>query len=167
MASSKISVAFSVVSAFLVICFLPASVFGGRAAPAVRFTVQGRVFCDTCRAGFETPATTYIEGAKVKVECREKTGVKTCSYDGVTDSSGNFNIVVADEHEHEICEAMLVSSPDVGCKTEVPGREKSRIFLSHNNGISSDIRFANSLGYQKDTPLAFCSELMKIYNQDD
>ncbi|KAH0453694.1 hypothetical protein IEQ34_018018 [Dendrobium chrysotoxum] len=145
MASSKISVAFSVVSAFLVICFFPASVFGGRAAPAVRFTVQGRV----------------------KVECREKTGVKTCSYDGVTDSSGNFNIVVADEHEHEICEAMLVSSPDVGCKTEVPGREKSRIFLSHNNGISSDIRFANSLGYQKDTPLAFCSELMKIYNQDD
>ncbi|KRX92831.1 hypothetical protein T12_15223 [Trichinella patagoniensis] len=33
---------------------------------------------------------------------------------------------------------MLVSSPDTECKTEVPGREKSRIVLSHNNGISSD-----------------------------
>lgn len=27
-----------------------------------RFVVQGRVFCDTCRAGFETPATTYLAG---------------------------------------------------------------------------------------------------------
>ncbi|RWW73276.1 hypothetical protein BHE74_00018853 [Ensete ventricosum] len=26
------------------------------------FVVQGRVFRDTCRAGFETPASTYIRG---------------------------------------------------------------------------------------------------------
>ena len=27
------------------------------------FVVRGRVWCDTCRAGFETPASTYIAGA--------------------------------------------------------------------------------------------------------
>lgn len=27
------------------------------------FVVRGRVWCDTCRAGFETPAFTYIAGA--------------------------------------------------------------------------------------------------------
>jgi hypothetical protein len=27
-----------------------------------QFVVRGNVWCDTCRAGFETPASTYIAG---------------------------------------------------------------------------------------------------------
>ncbi|KAG0485159.1 hypothetical protein HPP92_009238 [Vanilla planifolia] len=166
MACGKISVAASV-AVVLVAVFLPETILGARTAPPVRFTVHGRVFCDTCRAGFETPATTYIEGAKIRVECRGTNGVKLCSYDGMTDSSGTYNVLVADEHEHEICEVSLVSSPDQSCNAVVPGREKARVFLSHNNGISSDTRFANNLGFQKDTPLALCSDLMKMYQEDD
>lgn len=28
------------------------------------YIVQGRVYCDTCRAGFETNVTTYIKGTR-------------------------------------------------------------------------------------------------------
>jgi len=29
------------------------------------FTIEGRIYCDTCRAGFETSATEYMEGIEV------------------------------------------------------------------------------------------------------
>lgn len=29
------------------------------------FHVIGRVYCDTCRCGFETPATNYIQGTNI------------------------------------------------------------------------------------------------------
>jgi hypothetical protein len=29
---------------------------------ATEFTVEGRVYCDTCRAGFETNVTEYMSG---------------------------------------------------------------------------------------------------------
>jgi hypothetical protein len=35
-------------------------VVAGTAAPD--YLVQGRVYCDTCRAGFETNATEYMKG---------------------------------------------------------------------------------------------------------
>ncbi|KAM1212093.1 hypothetical protein ACFX13_003779 [Malus domestica] len=31
------------------------------------FTVEGKVYCDTCCAGYETKAITYIVGAKIQV----------------------------------------------------------------------------------------------------
>ncbi|XP_073117406.1 pollen-specific protein C13 [Elaeis guineensis] len=149
--------------------FLPAAVSGARdvkAATNKGFVVQGRVFCDTCRAGFETPKSTYIAGAKVRLECRSRTtGAKTCSFDGVTDRSGTYNILVADEHEHETCEAVLVSSPVKGCAKTLEGRERARVFLTNNNGIASTKRFANSLGFQRDIALAGCAQLLKMYQQ--
>ncbi|CAL9090815.1 unnamed protein product [Musa textilis] len=107
--------------------------------------------------------------ANVRVECRsEATGTKTCSIDGTTDHTGTYNILVAAderEHEHEICESMHISSPENGCKTTLQGRERARVFLSHNNGIASNTRYVNSLGFQKDTPLPACTELLKSYEQ--
>lgn len=35
------------------------------AAERPSFTVEGRVYCDTCRTGFETPLTTYIAGKHI------------------------------------------------------------------------------------------------------
>lgn len=44
----------------MALCILPALV----SARPLRsnFIVQGRVYCDTCRAGFETTASTYMHG---------------------------------------------------------------------------------------------------------
>nr|XP_010906302.2 pollen-specific protein C13-like [Elaeis guineensis] len=107
-----------------------------------------------------------LHGAKVRLECRSRTtGAKTCSFDGVTDRSGTYNILVADEHEHETCEAVLVSSPVKGCAETLEGRERARVFLTNNNGIASTKRFANSLGFQRDIALAGCAQLLKMYPQ--
>lgn len=49
------------VALVLFMCVLPAMVAAIRPAKSP-FCVKGRVFCDPCRAGFETSATTYIAG---------------------------------------------------------------------------------------------------------
>ncbi|CAL9137282.1 unnamed protein product [Musa acuminata var. zebrina] len=123
------------------------------------FVAQGRVFRDTCRAGFETPASTYIRG---EVECRSKViGTTICSFEGTTDHTGTYNILVADEHENEICESVLISSPASGCKTALQGRERAQVFLTHNNGIASDTRYTNSLRFLKDSSLPVCAQLLQ------
>ncbi|KAF8723259.1 hypothetical protein HU200_021775 [Digitaria exilis] len=132
------------------------------------FIVRGRVWCDTCRAVFETPASTYIAGAKVRVDCRSKTtGVQSCSYEGHTDHTGTYNILVTDEHEHELCESVLVSSPDMRCATTVPGRERAPVFLTSNNGVTSNVRTANALGFQQDVALPRCAQILKMYEDEN
>lgn len=45
------------------ICVLPALAVASRSMGArPLFVVQGKVYCDTCQAGFETPASTYVPG---------------------------------------------------------------------------------------------------------
>ncbi|MBL1828604.1 hypothetical protein ELE35_30125, partial [Klebsiella pneumoniae] len=68
------------------LCVLPALVSAGRPV-SQPFVLQGRVYCDTCRAGFETSATTYIAGAKVRVECKDRNSMQLLySIEGITDS---------------------------------------------------------------------------------
>uniref|UniRef100_A0A0A9D5W2 Uncharacterized protein n=1 Tax=Arundo donax TaxID=35708 RepID=A0A0A9D5W2_ARUDO len=106
-------------------------------------------------------------GAKVRVDCKSKTtGEKTCSFEGHTDRTGTYNIHVADEHEHELCESVLVSSPDVGCAKAVAGRERAPVFLTSNNGVASNVRLANALGFQKDVALSGCTQILKMYEED-
>lgn len=45
----------------VVLCVVPAMVAAIRPNKNP-FCVKGRVYCDPCRAGFETPATAYIAG---------------------------------------------------------------------------------------------------------
>uniref|UniRef100_A0A1D1Y5W6 Pollen-specific protein C13 n=1 Tax=Anthurium amnicola TaxID=1678845 RepID=A0A1D1Y5W6_9ARAE len=144
---------------------LPHLVCGSRSLRSA-FVVKGGVFCDTCRAGFETPASTYIPGAKVVVECRDReTGVKKCKSEGVTDGEGKYRIEVVGEHGNEICEAALVSSPLPGCATPLAGRDRARVLLSHHDGVASNERIANNLGYESDTVLQGCAQIMQVYQQ--
>ena len=55
---------YAVVAILAVAFILPAIALAARDVAGIKrgFVVQGRVFCDTCRAGFETPASTYIRG---------------------------------------------------------------------------------------------------------
>lgn len=43
------------------LCVLPVLAMAGRPEKKP-YCVRGKVYCDTCRAGFETPASTYLEG---------------------------------------------------------------------------------------------------------
>ncbi|KAM1454213.1 hypothetical protein ACFX1S_003826 [Malus domestica] len=74
------------------------------------FTVEGKVYCDTCCAGYETKAITYIAGAKVRLECRDKSSMALVyTKEGTTDSAGCYKILVAEDHLDQIELVRLVS----------------------------------------------------------
>ncbi|WCJ31842.1 Pollen allergen Phl p 11 [Euphorbia peplus] len=130
-------------------------------SPRRPFYIRGRVYCDTCRCGFETNKTTYIPSAKVKIECEDrKTSQLKYSVAGKTDKTGTFIIKVEEDHQDEICYASLVRSPWSYCKNADPGRSQSQVILTRDNGAISDLHFANSLGFFIDHKLDGCDELV-------
>ncbi|GAB4847305.1 hypothetical protein Ancab_026349 [Ancistrocladus abbreviatus] len=133
-----------------------------------QYTVEGKVYCDTCRCGFETSATVYIPGAKVRLECRGREDLRLMySVNGETDSNGKFLIHVDEDHQEQICDVVLVSSPWGNCRTADPGRSSTRVIVTNNNGIRSYKRFANNMGFLRDHALPLCGELLKYYLQSD
>jgi len=129
------------------------------------YIVQGRVYCDTCRAGFETNVTEYIKGAKVKLECRRfGTDKVERAIDGVTDETGTYKIELKDSHPEDICEMVLIQSPLANCSEVQELRDRAEIVLSRNVGISDNIRLANPLGYLLVKPLPVCPDLLKQFN---
>uniref|UniRef100_A0A7N0ZSP9 Uncharacterized protein n=1 Tax=Kalanchoe fedtschenkoi TaxID=63787 RepID=A0A7N0ZSP9_KALFE len=129
--------------------------------------VSGRAYCDNCQAGFETSVTKYIEGAKVKIQCGKDNKVTWTSEEFTTDSTGTYHISVNDEHEEEYCDVLLVSSPVKGCSKVDPGRDRARVILFRNNGMVSNNRVANNIGFVSDRPLAACAQVMQQYQLTD
>ncbi|TYH18652.1 hypothetical protein ES288_A05G289900v1 [Gossypium darwinii] len=130
--------------------------------------VQGQVYCDHCRAGFETPKTRNMAGAKVKVVCsNRKTGDVVYEKEGHTDSTGQYKIAVSEDHLDEICDAVLVKSSQPECAEMSSGRERARVVLTNFNGISSYTRFANAMGFMANKAEAGCAEVMKVYQEED
>ncbi|KAK9146247.1 hypothetical protein Sjap_006150 [Stephania japonica] len=125
------------------------------------FYVEGKVYCDTCRIAFETSVSEFIPGSRVRLECKDREGGHiTYSVSDETDSTGTYQIKVEGEHEEEICEVVLVQSGRPDCKEVLAGRDRARILLSSNNGIEDSTRFANSLGFLKDKPIASCPKVL-------
>ncbi|XP_052203015.1 major pollen allergen Lol p 11-like [Diospyros lotus] len=145
-------------------CVMSATVVSATRPVVNPFVLQGRVYCDTCRTGFETPATTPISGAEVKLECRDRITqeVKHTDY-GTTDSTGTYKILVKEDHQDELCDCMLVSSPQNDCATADPGRDRALVILTSNNGMASKDRFANALGFMRDEPLSECKQVLQQY----
>ncbi|KAJ7965678.1 Pollen-specific protein [Quillaja saponaria] len=160
------------VALLFLLCALPAFVAAGR-LPKNQFSInkyllQGRVFCDTCRAGFETSATTYIEGATVRVECKDRNTMEVrYTMEGTTDQTGTYKIRVNEDHEDQICDCMLVSSPELGCNTAAPGRDKARVTLTSYNGVASEDRYANAMGFMKEEAVSGCDEILRQYQEFD
>ena len=152
----------------MLLCVLPALATARFLHHAKPFVVQGRIYCDTCRAGFETSATTYIPGARVRIECRDRKSLAlTYSIEGVTDSTGTYKLTVADDHLDEACDAMLVSSPDPLCSEPNAGHDKSRVILTRSNGMPSDLRFANNMGFLKSEPMTECTQVLQMYKETE
>ncbi|XVE55460.1 hypothetical protein DITRI_Ditri03aG0160500 [Diplodiscus trichospermus] len=151
----------------IALCVLPALVSATRMVknPLV---VQGHVYCDRCRAGFETPKTRNMAGAKFKVECSDrKTGKVVYKREGYTDSTGQYKIVVSEDHLDEICDAVLVKSSQPECAQMSPGRERARVILTNFNGIASNTRYANAMGFMANEAEAGCAEILKLYQEED
>uniref|UniRef100_A0A0D9W4E8 Uncharacterized protein n=1 Tax=Leersia perrieri TaxID=77586 RepID=A0A0D9W4E8_9ORYZ len=153
---------------FAILFYVLADTATTTATDAPDYLVQGRVYCDTCRAGFETNVTEYIKGAKVRLECKHfGTNKIERAVNGVTDETGTYKIELKDSHEEDICEVVLVKSPLANCNEIQAFRDRARVLLTKNVGICDNLRFANSLGYLKDIPLPVCGELLKQFDLAD
>uniref|UniRef100_A0ACD5UP67 Uncharacterized protein n=1 Tax=Avena sativa TaxID=4498 RepID=A0ACD5UP67_AVESA len=132
------------------------------------YIITGRVYCDTCRVGFETNLTQYIKGAKVKLECRHfETNVVDRTIQAETDENGTYNIELKDSHVEDICDIVLVHSPRADCHEIQELRDRAPVLLTRNVGISDNLRLASSLGYLKDVPLPACPGLLKEFELPD
>ncbi|KAG8383491.1 hypothetical protein BUALT_Bualt04G0018800 [Buddleja alternifolia] len=132
------------------------------------FVVKGYAYCDTCRCGYETDATTYVAGATVRIECRDRNTYQlTYTKEGETDSNGHYNILVESDRGDDPCDAVLVKSPDAECSTPNQGRDRARAIVTRNNGLNSNIRHANAMGFLKTTPLANCPQILQKYQYTD
>ncbi|KAJ3701517.1 hypothetical protein LUZ61_005222 [Rhynchospora tenuis] len=112
--------------------------------------------------------TAFCIGGKVKLECRHfDHGKIEHTVEGVTDNNGAYSLVLADNHENEICEVVLVESAIKDCAEINPGRDRARVMLSNDIGIPANIRYANSLGFFEDVPLDVCKDVVKWYVLED
>ncbi|VVA95690.1 unnamed protein product [Arabis nemorensis] len=155
----------------MVLCILPAIAMAARRPRIGKNTlvVQGRTYCETCKFGFETVESSYfISGATVKLVCKNrKTMEEVYTDEAVSDRNGNYKFIVHEDHKDEMCDVMLVKSSDKSCSKITKGREMSRVILNHYNGIASQIRYANNMGFEKEVSDVFCSELIKKYQVDE
>ena len=130
------------------------------------FKIQGSVYCDTCRVQFVTRLSKFLEGAKVKLECRSRTnGTVALTKEAVTDKSGSYTMEVTGDHEEEVCELVLLQSPDSGCSDvskDAYLRNAAKVSLTANDGIvSHETRIVNPLGFMVKTPSAECPAAFK------
>ncbi|CAJ2658855.1 olee1-like protein [Trifolium pratense] len=144
------------------LCFL--SFFGSVYSHSDRFFVEGVVYCDTCRTQFITKLTEFLEGATVRVECKEENGTLTFSKEVVTGHGGSYKVEIDGDHEDEICQVVLLKSPRKDCSevdTDSHLEQAARISVTNNNGIVSPIRTTNPLGFLKKERLPGCLEIFK------
>lgn len=107
-------------------------------------------------------------GAEVILQCKDRTtNDLVYSKLGRTDSSGSYTILVDEDHENQICDAKLVSSPQHDCKEATPGRDQSRVILNRYNGIATDDRFVNNMGFMTKGVASGCAEILRQYQEFD
>ncbi|TXG60304.1 hypothetical protein EZV62_014877 [Acer yangbiense] len=125
-------------------------------------SVDGKVYCDTCRVKFETSLSEAVEGAGVKLICRDRVSEETkLEMEAETDKSGNYKFEVEGDHAEEICEVHLIKSPREDCNEIVKGWNSARILLTTDVGVVDSIRQANALGFMKKEALENCAKVLQ------
>ncbi|XP_022740049.1 protein DOWNSTREAM OF FLC-like [Durio zibethinus] len=148
----------------LAVCVLPLLVNASREP----FRIVGKVYCDACRAGFETSKCSYIPGARVEIKCYDSiTLILKYSIGAATDSTGTYSILVEDDHQDQICYATLVSSPIPSCRNADPRRNKATVILTRSNGAISNLHHANAMGFLQDKAAVGCQEMLVKLLQND
>lgn len=84
-----------------------------------------------------------------------------------TDSTGCYTIHVDEDHADQVCDAKLVSSPQHDCKEATPGRDQARVILTGYNGIASNDRFANAIGFMTQEVASGCADILRQYQEFD
>ncbi|XP_062181523.1 major pollen allergen Lol p 11-like [Phragmites australis] len=156
----------------LLLTFSAVAAVASAAPPAPgppEFLVTGVVYCDTCRAGFETNVSHSLKGATVQIECKHFESQEVHhKAEATTDAWGWYKVEVGEDHQEEICEVALLRSPEADCAEIERSRDRARVPLTRNNGIKqSGIRYANSIAFFRKEPLKNCGEILRKYDLYD
>ncbi|KAE8683477.1 Alg9-like mannosyltransferase family isoform 1 [Hibiscus syriacus] len=147
-----------------VICISSSLNFAYGAGPAKqdKFIIVGKVYCDTCRVEFETKLSEPINGAVVKLECKNRTTGATTfqSPEASTSPSGEYKIEVTGDYEDSDCDINLIKSPWEDCSEPTESWRKARVVLTARDGVSGDIRYPNNLGFKKKEALPGCKQVL-------
>ncbi|OVA03115.1 Pollen Ole e 1 allergen/extensin [Macleaya cordata] len=137
-----------------------------RGSYALALTTISTYCCATTHACLE--GHRGVLGAEVKVQCKDSDN-KEVVYErkGVTGADGKYSIEVRDDHQEEICDVVLVKSSQNDCAEIVQGLDRARVILTNNNGIISNKRYANYLGFRKAEKVAGCDKLVQLFSSED
>ncbi|XP_004971474.1 pollen allergen Phl p 11 [Setaria italica] len=163
MAQPKLTILAAVALAVLALASVASAEQGGG------FVVTGRVYCDPCRAGFETNVSKSVPGATVEVVCRQFGASKeTLKAEATTDEYGWYKLEIDQDHQDEICEAVLAKSSDPACAEVEEFRDRARVPLTSNNGIKQQgVRYANPIAFFRKDPLKECGQILSKYDLKD
>ncbi|KAL3652618.1 hypothetical protein CASFOL_002299 [Castilleja foliolosa] len=133
------------------------------------FKIEGEVYCDPCRVQFKNALCNNLAGATVRLECINlETKAVSYSVDGVTDSNGKYSLKVTGEHETDDCYIRAISSPKPGCSEPLTDVGLSRVVITENIGIHTDVRYANPIGFMTKDPHPQCiSVLQDLFTEDN
>ncbi|KAG8386409.1 hypothetical protein BUALT_Bualt03G0145800 [Buddleja alternifolia] len=132
------------------------------------FDVVGEVYCDVCRFQFHNDLSYKLEGATVKLECSNiDTKAVTYTTEGVTDASGRYRLQVTGDHELDICQVNVVKSPKEDCNEVMHDVVDSKIEITENSGMHTDVRFANPIGFMAKEAKPECAALLDKYFKID
>ncbi|CAA0823588.1 Pollen Ole e 1 allergen and extensin family protein, partial [Striga hermonthica] len=147
----------------LALCVVPAIV------SADPLLLKGYFYCDTCLCGYETKASKALAGAVGKIECAKRSDSTHVTYrkEFVTKSDGTYEVLIDGDRGDDVCNVMAVKSVDSECVKPSLGRDQARVILTRNNGMSSNARFANAIGFDRWTPLDTCGEILKQYEETE
>ncbi|XP_050368940.1 anther-specific protein LAT52-like [Argentina anserina] len=157
MAKTSVDVT-AVVLTVLCLCYL-ANADGQKIG---KFFIEGKVYCDPCRVQFQTRISEPIDGATVELACKSR--INSTVFNTIqakTNKDGLYTLLVDEDYADEICEVKTVSSPRADCNEHFDDFEKARVLITYNNGVASNVRYANPLGFMKKEAVPECEQVLK------
>ncbi|XP_058211146.1 olee1-like protein [Rhododendron vialii] len=137
------------------LCFLAVAAADGS------FSVEGLVYCDGCRVLFYTGVGGKIGQADVELQCRDReNGTVTLTKAQKSDDGGYYAIYIDKDHQNDICEVRVVSSPIPECREIVPAIASNRVNLARDSGIITNSRFVNPIGFVNKNAYPECHDVL-------
>ncbi|KAK4412817.1 Anther-specific protein LAT52 [Sesamum alatum] len=142
------------------LCFL--SLLDVATAHGPKFVVDGKVYCEVCRANFTNRFSWPMAGAKVKLECKNEVTEKvTYTLEGETNVYGEYKLTAEGDHGEDLCAVTLVKSSKADCAEIPDDKPAAEVTLTVNNGFHDELRHANPLTFTRKEALPECAVLFK------
>ncbi|KAE9456360.1 hypothetical protein C3L33_11727, partial [Rhododendron williamsianum] len=125
------------------------------------FIVEGFVYCDGCRVLFYSGPGGKVGSADVELQCRDReNGTVTLTKAQKSDDGGYYSIYIDKDHQNDICEVRVVSSPIPECSEIVPEISRNRVNLAKESGIITNSRFVNPIGFVSKNAYPECHDVL-------